>query len=47
MSTYTPPELRDYGSVVELTTATGFFGTEDGGTKTIPNHHNSSGPSGP
>lgn len=39
MSSYTPPELRDYGSVVELTEATALFNEEDGASKLIPNHH--------
>ena len=50
MSTYTPPELRDYGSLVELTemqSITGFI--EDSNIKVQPFHHTppSSVPAGP
>ena len=47
MSTYIPPELRDYGSVAELTEFQGFFGPEDGATKAVPVHHEPNPPSTP
>ena len=46
-ATYTTPELRDYGSLAELTRFQGFFGTEDGASKAIPLHHNPSAPCQP
>jgi hypothetical protein len=45
---YTKPAVRDYGTLVEITQFMGLFGTEDGASKAIPNHHEpSSGPAGP
>ena len=35
---YTAPELRDYGSLQELTEATTFTGPEDGGSKLLIAH---------
>jgi hypothetical protein len=46
-ASYTAPVITDYGDLLQITAATGFFGTEDGGTKMLPNHHNPSGPAGP
>lgn len=37
--TYRPPEVRDYGSLIDLTAAQGLFGAEDGGSKLDPFHH--------
>jgi hypothetical protein len=41
---YEAPVVVDYGDLLELTAAVGLFGTEDGGTKILPNHHNTSPP---
>ena len=35
---YEAPIVRDYGSLVELTEATGFTGAEDGGSKLLIHH---------
>ena len=43
---YDTPELRDYGSFVDLTAAQGLFGAEDGASKLQPFHHPSA-PSAP
>lgn len=32
---YEEPEIRDYGDLVELTRASGAFGSEDGAGKTV------------
>ena len=41
MSTYTPPEFRDYGSLTDLTQMLAITGlTEDSLNKAIPIHHN-------
>jgi hypothetical protein len=41
---YVPPELHDYGSLVDLTNSSGYRGPEDGGNKSgdVAPHH--SGP---
>ncbi len=44
---YEPPVIVDYGDLEEITTAVGLFGTEDGGSKLFPTHHNVSDPAGP
>jgi hypothetical protein len=44
---YTTPAIADYGTMRDLTLATGFFGSEDGATKMIPNHHDANPPSVP
>jgi hypothetical protein len=44
---YEPPEVNDHGDLVELTTAIGLTGTEDGASKSLPFHHNLSLPSLP
>jgi hypothetical protein len=36
---YEKPAVMDYGELLELTAALGFFGSEDGGSKDQPNHH--------
>ena len=36
---YERPEVSDYGDLEELTAATSVFGTEDGGSKNVENHH--------
>lgn len=41
---YEAPVVVDYGDLLELTAATGLFGTEDGGTKILPTHHNTTPP---
>ena len=38
MHSYERPEVADYGSVVEMTEATGFTGPEDGGNKLLIHH---------
>jgi hypothetical protein len=38
VSSYERPEVVDYGSVVEITEATGFTGAEDGGSKLLIHH---------
>lgn len=38
MSEYRPPEIRDYGSIAELTKASGLAGVEDGGAKAVTFH---------
>ena len=38
MEEYTAPELRDYGSLQELTEATSFRGAEDAGSKLLIHH---------
>lgn len=35
---YRSPEIRDYGSLADLTEASGFFGPEDGGSKLTIHH---------
>lgn len=42
--TYEPPVVVDYGDLLEITAATGLFGTEDGGTKVLPFHHGATPP---
>lgn len=37
---YEEPIVVDYGDLLDLTAAVGLFGTEDGGTKILPTHHN-------
>lgn len=32
---YEEPEIRDYGDLVEMTRASGAFGSEDGAGKTV------------
>jgi hypothetical protein len=44
VSNYERPEVLDYGTVVEITEATGFTGAEDGGSKLLIHH---SGPALP
>lgn len=41
---YQTPEVVDYGDLLELTAAAGLFGSEDGGTKILPFHHNTTPP---
>jgi hypothetical protein len=41
---YETPAVVDYGDLLELTGITGVFGTEDGGSKALPLHHNPSQP---
>jgi hypothetical protein len=41
---YEPPEVNDHGDLVEMTSAIGLTGTEDGASKTLPFHHNLSLP---
>ena len=41
------PEVKDYGTLVELTEATGFTGAEDGGSKLLVHHVTPSVPAGP
>jgi hypothetical protein len=36
---YETPEIRDYGTVIQMTQALGINGTEDGGSKMLPLHH--------
>lgn len=38
--TYEKPVVRDYGNLADITEATGFTGTEDGGSK-LAIHHSS------
>ena len=35
---YEKPEISDYGTIEELTNATGFVGPEDGGSKLLVHH---------
>ncbi len=44
---YEEPSVVDYGDLLELTAATGLFGTEDGGSKIDPTHHNTTPPQSP
>ena len=44
---YEEPAVVDYGDLLELTEAVGLFGTEDGGTKMLPFHHNTTPPATP
>jgi hypothetical protein len=44
---YEAPEVVDYGDLLELTAAVGLFGTEDGGSKILPTHHNVTPPASP
>lgn len=44
---YEEPRVVDYGDLLEITAATGLFGTEDGGTKVLPFHHNTTPPASP
>ncbi|MEX2196015.1 MAG: hypothetical protein WD844_12080 [Thermoleophilaceae bacterium] len=44
---YEEPTVADYGDLLDLTAATGLFGSEDGGTKILPNHHNTTPPATP
>ena len=44
MKKYETPVVIDYGTLVEITAATGLFGSEDGATTLIPFHHNPSAP---
>jgi hypothetical protein len=39
MTSYEKPEVRDYGSLRELTEAVDFSGVEDGGNKLVGPHH--------
>ncbi len=39
MTKYEAPEIRDYGSLRELTEAVDFRGFEDGGNKLADPHH--------
>jgi hypothetical protein len=39
MTSYVKPEIRDYGSLRELTEAVDFSGVEDGGNKLVGPHH--------
>ena len=41
---YERPAIRDYGSLLELTEATNFCYTEDGGAKTVVHHSSPCGP---
>jgi hypothetical protein len=38
MTSYEHPQVVDYGSVVDITEATGFTGPEDGGNKLLIHH---------
>lgn len=44
---YERPRVQDYGTVLQMTAAQGLFGSEDGGSKMLPNHHNPSAPAPP
>lgn len=44
---YEEPAVVDYGDLLDLTAATGLFGTEDGGSKVLPNHHGTTPPQAP
>ena len=43
--TYEAPVVADYGTLLELTTATGFVAEEDGGSKLLIHHVTPSEPS--
>ena len=40
---YHPPLIHDYGSLVELTEASGLTGPEDGGSKMLIHHESTPG----
>ena len=44
---YEEPTVVDYGDLLDLTAATGLFGTEDGASKVIPFHHGATAPASP
>ncbi len=35
---YEKPQVSDFGTILELTSATGFIGPEDGGSKALIHH---------
>jgi hypothetical protein len=39
MKTYEVARVTDYGSLIDLTSATGLFGAEDMANKLVPMHH--------
>jgi len=43
---YEAPVVQDYGSLADLTAATGFVAEEDGGSKLLIHHVTPSAPSG-
>ena len=45
MSSFEAPQVTDYGTLLDLTAATGFVAQEDGGSKLLIHHV--SAPSGP
>ena len=45
--TFEAPQVMDYGTLVELTEASGFTGAEDGGSKLLIHHDVPSLPAGP
>ncbi len=44
---YVKPDVKDYGTLADLTRFQGLFGAEDGASKAIPLHHVPSPPAGP
>jgi hypothetical protein len=47
MMRYQKPVLVDYGTLQQVTAATGFTGAEDGGSKLLIHHVQPSAPAGP
>jgi hypothetical protein len=45
--TFEAPQVTDYGTLVELTEASGFVNAEDGGSKLLIHHVPPSVPAGP